>query len=65
MLTSCLQINFREREKQQLTIFYDGKVLVFNEFPPDKAKRLMQLVSKGNPIGQNVFNPNLGSEFSK
>ncbi|XP_047067762.1 protein TIFY 10b-like [Lolium rigidum] len=40
----------REQEKQQLTIFYGGKVLVFNDFPADKAKGLMQLASKGNPV---------------
>lgn len=37
-------------EKRQLTIFYGGKVLVFNDFPADKAKGLMQLASKGSPV---------------
>jgi jasmonate ZIM domain-containing protein len=44
----------REQEKRQLTIFYGGKVLVFNDFPADKAKGLMQLASKGTPVVQNV-----------
>ncbi|XP_062189310.1 protein TIFY 10b-like [Phragmites australis] len=47
----------REQEKkektQQLTIFYGGKVLVFNDFPADKAKDLMQLASKSSPVVQN------------
>uniref|UniRef100_A0A0A9CYF6 Protein TIFY n=1 Tax=Arundo donax TaxID=35708 RepID=A0A0A9CYF6_ARUDO len=51
----------REQEKkekpQQLTILYAGKVLVFNNFPADKAKDLMQLASKGSPVVQNVVLP--------
>jgi jasmonate ZIM domain-containing protein len=57
--------NSGSKRKQQLTIFYNGKVLVFSDFRADKAKGLMRLASKGNPIGQNVLKPNLGSEFSK
>ncbi|KAF0908135.1 hypothetical protein E2562_022950 [Oryza meyeriana var. granulata] len=47
----------QEQEKRQLTIFYGGKVLVFNDFPADKAKGLMQLASKGSPVAQNVTAP--------
>ncbi|RWW29043.1 hypothetical protein GW17_00006447 [Ensete ventricosum] len=37
----------REPKRAQLTIFYGDKVLVFDSFPSDKAKNLMQLASKG------------------
>ncbi|XP_071674909.1 protein TIFY 10b [Lolium perenne] len=47
----------KEQEKQQLTIFYGGKVLVFNDFPADKTKGLMQIIGKGNPVIQNVSAP--------
>ncbi|WVZ66679.1 hypothetical protein U9M48_015868 [Paspalum notatum var. saurae] len=47
----------KKEEPQQLTIFYGGKVLVFNDFPADKAKDLMQLASKGSPVVQNVVLP--------
>uniref|UniRef100_A0A0D9X1G5 Protein TIFY n=1 Tax=Leersia perrieri TaxID=77586 RepID=A0A0D9X1G5_9ORYZ len=47
----------QEQEKRQLTIFYGGKVLVFNDFPADKAKGLMQLASNGSPVAQNITPP--------
>lgn len=65
VLNSCVQINFREQEKNQLTIFYNGKVLVFNDFPADKAKGLMQLASKGSPIVPNVSTPTPVTDSTK
>jgi jasmonate ZIM domain-containing protein len=46
-----------KKEKQQLTIFYGGKVLVFDDFPAGKAKDLMQLAGKGSPVVQNAGLP--------
>ncbi|XP_019093131.1 PREDICTED: protein TIFY 11B-like isoform X2 [Camelina sativa] len=35
-----------EPGNSQLTIFFGGKVMVFNEFPEDKAKEIMQVAAK-------------------
>ena len=44
--------------KSQLTIFYGGKVLVFDNFPAEKAKDLMQMAGKsGRPAAQNFLLP--------
>ncbi|KAF3326525.1 protein TIFY 10B-like protein [Carex littledalei] len=43
----------REQEKSQLTIFYGGKVLVFDNFPAEKVQDLMNYAIKGNPTSCN------------
>ncbi|VAH43849.1 unnamed protein product [Triticum turgidum subsp. durum] len=55
----------REEDKSQLTIFYGGKVLVFNDFPADKAKGLMQLAGKGSPVAQNVSATTTAADTAK
>ncbi|XP_074563696.1 protein TIFY 10b-like [Curcuma longa] len=41
--------------KGQLTIFYGGKVLVFDDYPQDKAKNLMHMASKESNIAAQHF----------
>lgn len=40
----------------QLTIFYAGQVIAYDDFPADKAKEIMALASKASANTQNGFN---------
>ncbi|PSS02044.1 Protein TIFY 10A like [Actinidia chinensis var. chinensis] len=40
--------NKSEPETAQMTIFYAGQVIVFNDFPADKAEQIMFLAGKGS-----------------
>ena len=37
-----------ETKRSQMTIFYEGKVLVFDDLPADKAREVMQLARNGS-----------------
>lgn len=50
--TKCMDlfpVDTKEPEASQLTIFYGGKVFVFDEFPAEKAKDLMQMATNVSP----------------
>lgn len=37
-----------------MTIFYGGQVIVFNDFPADRANEIMLLAGKGSSQGQST-----------
>ncbi|CAL5088161.1 unnamed protein product [Urochloa decumbens] len=50
-----------EEEAQQLTIFYGGKVVVFDKFPSAKVKDLLQIVSVGDDGATAATQPSQNS----
>lgn len=56
---SCFSCKSAAAEPQtaQMTIFYGGQVMVFNDFPAYKANEIMLLASKGSSQGHTTTFP--------
>jgi jasmonate ZIM domain-containing protein len=56
----------KEAEKSKLTIFYGGRVLVFDNYPAEKVEELMNYASKGNSTSCNpIYVPPTSSSSSQ
>jgi len=63
---SVMKANIKKEEPgcAQMTIFYDGKVIVFDDIPAEKVKDIMVFCTKGTATSRNHSN-NFASTFAQ
>ncbi|CAD5186963.1 unnamed protein product [Musa acuminata subsp. malaccensis] len=54
---SNMATNTKEKRKDQFTVFYGGKVVVFDNIPADRAKDLMLMASKDTTCNLMTLQP--------
>lgn len=59
---SCMET--RADQSAQMTIFYDGQVIVFDDLPPEKANKIMMLASNA-ALSQPNTAQNSAASFPK
>ncbi|GAA0170600.1 hypothetical protein LIER_24825 [Lithospermum erythrorhizon] len=59
----------REQEKGQMIIFYDGQVMVFDEFPAEKVKEILTMANIGQKPAESASScvnfPHFGNNLAQ
>jgi len=64
---SVMKANILKEEPRcaQMTIFYDGKVIVFDDIPAEKVKEIMDFSTKGTTSTSQNHSNNYASRFAQ